>query len=140
MPALFRHLRLLALLVLVAGLGVRGAVPAGYMVDTAENGSVIIRICGDGAGSLMRLNPEAGTLQKLPDDYDPDAPVDTDASDTSTCPYALTAAFDLPQTPPALPAPIEFGLPRLGASLYVLPLTQRPIDTRLPARGPPILA
>ena len=29
MPALIRHLRLLALLVLVAGLGVRGAVPAG---------------------------------------------------------------------------------------------------------------
>jgi len=54
MPALIRHLRLLALLVLVAGLGVRGAVPAGYMVDTAENGSVIIRICGDGAGSLIR--------------------------------------------------------------------------------------
>ena len=108
MPALFRHLRLFALLLLVAGLGVRGAVPAGYMVDTADNGGIIIRICGDGAGSLMRLDPEAGTLEKLPDDFDPHAPADTDASDTS--------------------------------SLYVLPLTQRPIDTRLPARGPPLSA
>ena len=140
MPALFRHLRLFALLLLVAGLGVRGAVPAGYMVDTADNGGIIIRICGDGAGSLMRLDPEAGTLEKLPADFDPHAPADTDASDTSTCPFALTAAFDLPHTPPALPAPAEFGLPRLGASLYVLPLTQRPIDTRLPARGPPLSA
>ena len=107
MAALFRHLRLFALLLLVAGLGVRGAVPAGYMVDTADNGGIIIRICGDGAGSLMRLDPEAGTLEKLPDDFDPHAPADTDASDTSTCPFALTAAFDLPHTPPALPAPAE---------------------------------
>ncbi|WP_339679834.1 DUF2946 family protein [uncultured Hyphomonas sp.] len=139
MPALFRHLRLFALLLLVAGLGVRGAVPAGYMVDTADNGGIIIRICGDGAGSLMRLDPEAGTLEELPADFDPHAPADTDASDTSTCPFALTAAFDLPPAP-ALPAPAAFGLPRLGASLYVLPLTQRPIDTRLPARGPPLSA
>jgi hypothetical protein len=140
MPALFRHLRLFALLLLVAGLGVRGAVPAGYMVDTADNGGIIIRICGDGAGSLMRLNPTAGTLEKLPDDFDPYAPpADTDAVDSSTCPFALTAAFDLPPAP-ALPAPAAFGLPRLGASLYVLPLRQRPIETRLPARGPPLLA
>ena len=140
MPALFRHLRMLALLVLVAGMGVRGTVPAGYMVDTAEDGGVIIRICGDGVGALMRLDPEAGTLEKLPDDYDPDAPShDSDLPDTATCPFALTAMFDLPQTP-ALPSPVEFGLPRLGASLYVVPLSQRPIDTRLPARGPPLSA
>ena len=140
MPALFRHLRLLALLVLVAGLGVRGAVPAGYMVDTGEDGSVIIRICGDGAGALMRLDPEAGTLEKLPADYDTDAPpADSSLPDTATCPFALTAAFDLPPEP-ALPAPAEFGLPRLGNSLYTVPLGQRPIDTRLPARGPPLTA
>lgn len=140
MPALFHHLRLFALLLLVAGLGVRGAVPAGYMVDTADNGGIIIRICGDGAGTLMRLDPTSGTLEKLPDGYDPDAPpADTDVAPTATCPFALTAAFALPDTP-TLPAPVQFSLPRLGTSLYVLSLTERPIDTRLPARGPPLFA
>ena len=138
MTDLFRHLRTLALLLIVAGLGVRGAVPSGYMLDSAEDGRIIVRLCGDGMGQMMQLNPESRTLTALPADYDPDAPPADDQADQPDCPYAVTAAFDLPNTPPLLIQPVAFGLPLLGARPYAVPLTQRPIDSLLPPRGPPL--
>ncbi|RAN31870.1 hypothetical protein HY3_16260 [Hyphomonas pacifica] len=138
MTDLLRHLRTLALLLIVAGLGVRGAVPSGYMLDSAADGSIIIRLCGDGAGRLMRLDPQTRTLTSLPADYDPDAPPTDDQTDQPDCPYAVTAAFDLPHTPSLLVQPAAFGLPLLGARPYAVPLRERPIDSRLPARGPPL--
>lgn len=133
LPTLFRQLRLMAILLAVAVLGVRGAVPAGYMPGQAEDGRITIRLCGDGVGRLMQLDPVRGELTELP------ASPDDAGEDGVTCPYALTAAFDLPHTPPAAEPPAYFGLPRLGARPYARPLTERPALAPLPARGPPVL-
>ena len=104
------------------------------MLDNAEDGSVIIRLCGDGDGRLMQLDPVKGELTEVPAQPD-----DADEDDSVTCPYAMTAAFDLPHTPPVVQPPAAFGLPLLGARPYARPLTERPAFAPLPARGPPVL-
>ena len=140
MTGFLRSLRVFALLLIVAGIGTRGMVPSGYMLDKGADGGVIIRLCGDGAGSLMRLDPETRTLTPLPGDYDPDAPPSgDDQAAAPDCPYAVTAAFGLPPASPGLTLPPAFGLPLLGARPYAVPLRERPIDTLLPPRGPPFL-
>ncbi len=110
------------LLLLVATLGLRLAIPAGYMPVADEHG-IRVQICS-GAGPIwVELDP--GTSGQ-------DQPRDP-------CPYGLAmgAALDVPQLPvladaPAYTEPVWPGLipARLVAARGLLP----------PARGPPAFA
>lgn len=134
---LFAHIRLFALVALVAALGVRGAVPAGYMLDrSGEDASIVIRLCGTGEGHQLVFDPEKRELRTVGSE---DGSSDSDdLTEDGTCPYAVTAAFDLPHTPPAVAPPLGFGMPLLRARPYARPMADDPVHAPLPARGPPV--
>ena len=137
-PALSRFLLLMAL---VLAMSARGAVPDGYMVDrSASDGSLIIRICGGLDDRFMRLDPETGQLSPVqPGGMPADLPENEDTGTHGTCPFALTAVFDLPQ-PAALAGPAAFGQILLAGRVYHPPLVPSPASAPLPPRGPPLTA
>lgn len=144
MSAFTRYLRITALLLVMACFGVRGAVPAGYMLDTAADGSLIVRLCADSNAHITQPHHMAGHMPghvmdgKMHHSPEDGIPASDEAS--GTCPYALSVSFDVPTAAPAFQLPAFFGLPLLGARPYARPLIDRPAIAPLPARGPPVLA
>lgn len=138
----FGHFRRLAILTaMVAVLCVRGALPAGYMPDrSAEDGSLIIRICGGLDERFMRLDPETGRLTPIaPGEAPAETPGEDGDAGHGSCPFALTAAFDLP--PPARDlSPPAFRRLQLASRPYHPPIARRPAAAPPPPRGPPFTA
>lgn len=130
----FRHAPRVLVVLLALVLGARGMVASGYMLDrSAEDGTIIVRMCGlDGRDMVLDL--ETGALTEPGEE---DAPDPDEAH--ATCPYAMTALFDLP-----LPATdwqrAAFGPPMLGDRPVLQPARRSPAHAPLPARGPPLSA
>ena len=127
----------LGVLLLALVIGVRGMVPSGYMLDRADaDGSVIIRLCGGVNDRFMAFNPETGAMEETGDpDKAPADPQDQDAK--STCPFALTATFDVPKDDAVLQLAF-FGPPLLSAVPVIATPDSRAARPPLPARGPPV--
>ncbi|MEZ5998654.1 MAG: hypothetical protein R3B98_08170 [Hyphomonas sp.] len=136
--SLLKQVRFYAVMLLVAALSVRGAVPSGYMLDEAQDGrGIVIRMCGGGGGTHeVYLDLTRGKIGDVPDKPAPKDSGDDDSN--APCPFALNAAMDLTETP-AFQAPAAlFGPPLLGAKLYVREIASDPVAAPLPARGPPV--
>lgn len=127
----------LGVMLLAMMVGLRGMVPAGYMPDRSPiDGSIIIRMCGGIDDHYMALDPETGTLKTVGDpDKSPAGPQDHNSK--STCPFALTAMFDVPKDE-ALIQTAFFGPPLLSAVPVVTAPETSPARPPLPARGPPV--
>ena len=119
----------------------RALVPTGYMLDrSAEAGDIVIRICGGTTERFMSLNPHAGSMTEVDGDETPAPPPPNDTtSPSATCPFALTAVFDLSLPPDMLLAAI-YGPPLLGDRPVINTLAYRRARAPLPARGPPVRA
>nr|WP_321358909.1 DUF2946 family protein [uncultured Hyphomonas sp.] len=125
---------LLCALALVA-MVVRGLIPSGYMLASAEQPGqfVNIVIChGDGAGNAPAvLDLKTG---KLVDPADRDGKPDPGKS--SSCPYAMTAHFALPELVGPVSYPVQTDIsfrPTLTSTVPGRGLAAPPP----PARGPP---
>ena len=115
---------------------VRGLVPAGYMLAAPEQPGqfVNIVIChGDGTGySPAVLDLKTG---KYADPKD-QKPGKTDAGKNTTCPYAMTAHFALPEPADDVSTPVYSEIPYRLVFASIVPgrgLAAPPP----PARGPP---
>jgi len=135
-------LKKVMLFVLFAGLFLRAAVPAGYMVEASpETGALSIRICGEGLNArYASFNPETAewvSLEQASEQGTQPAHDETeDFSNQGTCPFALAMSMGTPEdTPDVVMA--AFGLPMLGGEVYVSQTRERVISAPLPARGPP---
>lgn len=121
----------------------RGAVPAGYMLErSSETDSILIRICGGLGDRMMSFNPHTGKMSAIDADQpgEPAGPQDDDRTMASdTCPYASTSVFDLALSPEAFLA-AAFGLPLLGGLPVVNTVSNWRSHAPLPPRGPPIRA
>lgn len=110
------------LLLLVATLGLRLAIPAGYMPVADEHG-IRVQICSGAGTTWVELDPDTSGQ---------DQPRDP-------CPYgmAMGAALDVPQLPVLADAPAyaEPVWPGLIPARLVAARSLRP-----PARGPPAFA
>lgn len=114
-------------------------VASGYMLDrSAEDGTIIVRMCGGLGGHDMVLDLRTGELTEPGETGDAPAPEGGDEAQ-ATCPFAMTALFDVPA-----PAPdwsrAAFGPPLLGDRPVPGPLRPAPASAPLPARGPPVHA
>ena len=127
------------MLLLALVVGLRGMVPTGYMLDRAPaDGSVIIRMCGGVDDHYMSFDPETGALRDVGDPGKaPAKPADHDTK--STCPFALTAMFDMPKDEALLQLAF-FGPPLLGDVPVIAAPETRPARPPLPPRGPPVRA
>ena len=138
---LLQRIRFYAVMLLVAALGVRGAVPSGYMLDEAQDGrGLVIRMCGSGGNHEVYLDLTRGEYRDVKDaaaPKDPASPSKDDDQD-SPCPFALNAAVDLAQ-PTLFYTPALFGPPQLGTRPYIREIASDPVSAPLPARGPPVL-
>jgi hypothetical protein len=112
----------LILLLLMATLGLRLAIPAGYMPVSDEHG-IRVQICTGAGTTWVELDP-GSSGQDQPRD---------------PCPFGLAmgAALDVPQPPvlAAAPGHVEPSYPGLIPARLVAARTLRP-----PARGPPSFA
>lgn len=123
-------------MLVVAAMMFRGAIPVNYMVERgAEDGTIIIRMCGGGdEDRFVRLDFDSGSISDI--ETDPDQK--HGSADNETCPYALTEVFDLPVEKSFQPVGL-FGPPLLGGqpvfNLGARALARPP----LPPRGPPPL-
>lgn len=122
MSVLRRLNPVLVLLLLVATLGLRLAIPAGYMPVADEHG-IRVQICTGAGTTWVELDP-GNSGQDQPRD---------------PCPYGLAmgAALDVPQLPVLADAPAyaESVWPGLVPARLVAARSLRP-----PARGPPAFA
>ena len=136
LAAFLKRARFYAVMLLVAALSVRGAVPSGYMLDQAEDGrGLVIRMCGAGGGTHdVWLDLTTGKVGEVPDTQDTGG---DDDDDCAPCPFALNAALDVAD-PPLFRAPDLFGPPLIGAKPYVREIASDPVAAPLPARGPPV--
>ncbi|MEZ5945307.1 MAG: hypothetical protein R3C13_10845 [Hyphomonas sp.] len=136
--SLLKQVRFYAVMLLVAALSVRGAVPSGYMLDEAQDGrGIVIRMCGAGGGAHdVYLDLTRGKIGEVPDKSG--SQDDGDDDSTAPCPFAMNAAVDVTE-PPAFHAPALFGPPQIGARIYVRQIASDPVTAPLPARGPPVL-
>ena len=115
---------------------VRGLVPAGYMLATADTPGdfVSIVIChGDGTdGTQALLDLKNGKI------VDPEElPGQTDDGKNQACPYAMSAHFTPPVVSGKLEKPVQEPAVFLSAFDYLVPgrgLAAPPP----PARGPPL--
>ena len=115
---------------------VRGLIPTGYMLsETKQPGQFVnIIIChGDGSGySPAVLDLETGKYA------DPDElPGKSDSGKKSSCPYAVTAHFALPEMAAPLMQPVRTEIPYRQTFAAIIPgrgLAAPPP----PARGPPL--
>ena len=115
----------LGVLLLALVVGVRGMVPTGYMLDrSADDGRIVMRLCG-------------GIDDRFVAFKSPASPKDHDAK--STCPFALTATFDVPKDD-ALIQTAFFGPPLLADVPIVAAPDARAARPPLPPRGPPVRA
>lgn len=130
-----RLMSLLGALALVA-MVVRGLIPSGYMLAAPEQPGqfVNIVIChGDGTGySPAVLDLQTGKY------VDPDEQSGkSDPGKNSTCPYAMTAHFALPDLGGDLSKPVQTEIPYRRSFAAIVPgrgLAAPPP----PARGPPL--
>ena len=129
----------LGVLLLALVVGVRGMVPTGYMLDrSADDGRIVMRLCGGIDDRFVAFNPETGAMEDVGDpDKSPASPKDHDAK--STCPFALTATFDVPKDD-ALIQTAFFGPPLLADVPIVAAPDARAARPPLPPRGPPVRA
>lgn len=130
-----RLMSLLGALALMA-MVVRGLIPSGYMLAAPQQDGqfVNIVIChGDGTG----YTPAVLDL-KTGDYVDPDKQSgQSDAGKNSTCPYAMTAHFALPDLAGNLDKPAQTEIPYRAVFASIVPgrgLAAPPP----PARGPPL--
>lgn len=110
------------LLLLVATLGLRLAIPAGYMPVADEHG-IRVQICTGAGTTFVELDP--GTSgQEQPRD---------------PCPYgiAMGAALDAPEAPVLAEAPVH-AAPAYAGLIPARLVAARSL--RPPARGPPVFA
>ena len=139
----YRHMAGHALMtLLLAGLLFRAFVPTGFMVSTSdETGALTIRLCGEGLGArYASFNPDNGSWVELSgtqSDPETDSSHGKSESNSGTCPFALAGQTDIPASDP-FTITQQFGVLRLGASIYVSATHPRIIQAPLPARGPPL--
>jgi len=94
---LLQRIRFYAVMLLVTALGVRGAVPSGYMLDEAQDGrGLVIRMCGSGGNHEVYLDLTRGEYRDVKDAA---APKDPPRRKTRLLPRRMTT-----RTPPA-PSP-----------------------------------
>lgn len=123
-------------MLVVAAMMFRGAIPVNYMAEhDAETGSIIIRMCGGGAERFVQLDLTTGKIGEITEDTG-DEPAQ---SDDDACPYALSQVFDLPRTQEHDPA-VLFGPPLLGGQPVFDDAARALARPPLPPRGPPHLS
>lgn len=135
------RLQAFALCLAVILIGVRGLVPAGYMIDTSA-GAPVLRLCGGFAehGQHRAASPSneshahhQHTGDSMPSG--PDMPGDHDIG--AMCPFALSAVFDLPVLLDEAVLSL-FGPPLLGGEPFFAPVRAYAVRPALPPRGPPL--
>lgn len=143
---------------------VRAAIPAGWMpVADAEHGGIALKLCPGHVVAAPSEPPgrhlhdpgmhEMGDSASHGMDPSNRAVVQDDAENTQdthkrrpyrdydgiTCPFALTAIFDLPRDEALLQLAF-FGPPLLGDAPVIAVPETRPARPPLPPRGPPVRA
>lgn len=135
--------RMWLMLLLIAGVVIRAAVPTGYMLDrSSETGDMVVRLCGAGLGhKFANFDPIKGEWVQLSGS---EAPADPDSEDkyppqtVHSCEFALSMVADLPGADGFALSEV-FGLPLLAGRVYVSDSHRPVILAPLPARGPPSL-
>lgn len=122
----------------VLALSVRAALPAGYMLDH-DHDELVVRMCGGGEPSYMRLDLEAGSAEIVHGVPEPQSPKPAPHDEHAPCAFSLATASLAPTdiyvvTPPVRGPPEAVVLP--PQTTHVLAHARAP----LPARGPPLRA
>jgi hypothetical protein len=129
--ALVHRYRLLALVLVLAALAVKAAVPAGYMVH--QRGTVLtVEICTDASGGVVKqriMIPASGETGKA---------ADAQGKAPATCPYAGLGFAALGGGADALLLALAMGfILALGFSPSRAATPKRVAFLRPPLRGPP---
>lgn len=116
---------------LLAGLFLRAAMPAGYMPGTAQNlaNGLPLVLCSGGVLKVLAAGDALATA---------DAAQHQSQDASSSCPYAFAATPALPAWPPAgiaLSLSSEAPAPAAGIRPFTLDPHRQP-----PVRGPPLLS
>lgn len=122
----------------VLALSVRAALPAGYMLDHNHD-ELVVRMCGGGEPSYMRLDLAAGSAEIVHGVPDPQPPQPSPHDEHAPCAFSLATASLAPAdvdtvTPPVRAPPEALTLP--AQTTHALAHARAP----LPARGPPLHA
>lgn len=119
----------IALVLMLAALGVRGLTPSGFMLDRdPSDGTVLVRMCAASATGGEPVHVRVALPNGETDDGQ--------SAETAGCPYALASAPVVPVAPFAAPAP-RFEPIVVAAPLARAPELQPLHGTPPPARGPP---